>query len=87
MFSRPKREAPAPTPVFDLVAAEKAFLSQHQVQLTGSTLCVRNGGKFTPLTAEVISKFLRSYLIDNGQVNSWRRDLTDDFAAFVKAGL
>lgn len=87
--SKPRVEdVPPPVTVFDLVAAEKAFLSQFEIKLTTTgALVYRIGGKFIPLTAEVISKFLRSYLVDNGQVKFWRRDLTDDFAAFVKAGL
>ena len=87
LFSRQKPETAAPSPVFDLVAAEKAFLSQHQVQLTGSTLCVRKGGKFTPLTEDVAAMFLRSHLIMTDQMRFWRRDLAADFLAFLKAGL
>jgi hypothetical protein len=80
-------ERPAPVTTFDLVGAEKAFLSLHQVQLTGSSLCVRKSGRFIPLTDDVISKFMRSHMILTGQMKFWGRGTLDDFTAFIKAGL
>jgi len=79
--------APAPPPVFDLVAAEKALLSQFEIKLTATgALVYKVGGKFVPLTTEVTAKFLRSHVVDTDQVKFFRRDLVDDFTAFVKAG-
>ena len=89
MFNKKKAETPpTPTPVFDLVAAERALLSQFEIKLTTTgALVYKVGGKFVPITTEIISRFLRSHLIEIDQTRFFRRDLADDFAAFVKAGL
>ena len=88
LFSRPKPETPAPTPVFDYLRAEGSLRQSYEIKLTETgALVYKKGGKFVPLNGEVTAKFLRAHLLLTGQMRFFRRDLVDDFAAFLRAGL
>jgi hypothetical protein len=72
---------------FDFMKAEAAFkIAGYEIQQ--SPFLVRKGRQlFRPLRDGEVQKFLRSFLIEQGQVNLfWRRDLAEDFVAFMKAG-
>ncbi len=85
---KPKAEQQAPPALFDFQRAEKDFLSQYEIQSVGSTLCVRSkGGQFRPLKSQDVNAFLRTHLIQIGRADAFRRDLCEDFTAWLKGGL